>query len=314
MKLLGIHHVTAMCSDPEKNREFYSRLLGLRLVKVTVNYDDPGTYHLYYGDSVGSPGSAMTFFPWPSAFRGRAGTGQVGVTGFSVPPGSSAFWKERLRDAGVDANQGTRFGKTFLAFEDFDGLQLELIEDDDHREPWLGAGIGPNEAIRGFHSVSLWVKESQPTVLALIGAMGLQERGAESGRVRLSWEGVAPGALVDVVERPDLPAGRMGVGSVHHVAWRTRDESEQLDWIEHLQSFGLRPTPVQNRTYFKSIYFREPGGVLYEIATDGPGLAVDEPVESLGERLVLPAWLEDQRAEIVARLPEFALSGGAPLR
>jgi glyoxalase family protein len=311
MKPLGIHHVTAMGSDPETNREFYSRLLGLRLVKVTVNYDDPGTYHLYYGDSVGNPGSAMTFFPWPRAFRGRAGTGQVGVTAFSVPRGSLAFWKSRMSEAGVGSTEGERFGAAFLAFDDPDGLKLELIEADDPRAPWLGSGIGLDEAIRGFHSLSLWVADPKPTVSVLTGAMGLQEIDVEPGRIRLATDGSTPGTLVDIIERPDLPAGRMGVGTVHHVAWRTRDEAEQLEWIERLHSFGLRPTPVQNRTYFKSIYFREPGGVLYEIATDGPGFAIDEPAENLGESLVLPAWLENQREEIEARLPDFALSGGA---
>jgi glyoxalase family protein len=313
MTLHGIHHVTAMCGDPQANVDFYAGLLGLRLVKVTVNYDDPAMYHLYYGDATGSPGSAMTFFPWPSASRGRPGNGQIGVTAFSVPVGSLGLWRARLEQAGVAASPGERFGERFLVLQDPDGLDLEIAEAEDGREPWKLGGIGTDMAVRGFHSVALWVKDARQTAHALTEAMGFRPVGTDGARQRFAMGEARPGAIVDVVGQAERPQGRMGVGTVHHVAWRAADDREQLQWIDRLASYGLFPTPVQDRTYFHSIYFREPGGALFEIATDGPGFETDEELDSLGGSLVLPGWLEPRRQEISARLPRFKTPAGVVL-
>jgi glyoxalase family protein len=313
MTPLGIHHVTAMCGDPQTNVGFYSGVLGLRLVKVTVNYDDPGTYHLYYGDAQGSPGTAMTFFPWPSSYRGRVGNGQVGVTAFSVPEGSLEEWEARFREAGIETHSGERFGARFLSMADPDGLLLELVEADDQRGPWTGNGVGPSMAVRGFHSVALWVAEPEETARVLTEAMGMSPVAEDGPRWRFATGDPGPGRWVDLVAQAERPLGRTGVGAVHHVAWQAQDDEEQRQWLERLPDHGLRPTPVQERNYFRSIYFREPGGVLFEIATNGPGFATDEPVERLGEKLVLPPWLEPRRDEIRSRLPRFDTPAGVAL-
>ncbi len=311
MSILGLHHVTAMSGDPQRNAEFYAGLLGLRLVKVTVNYDDPGTYHLYYGDAVGSPGSAMTFFPWPSAYRGRRGTGQVGVTAFSVPVGALDFWADRLQARGVEAAQTSRFGESGLAFSDPDGLALEIVGTvDDPRTPWVTDEVEEAVAVRGFHSVALLSADPGASGRFLVETMGFVEAGHEGDRVRFRLDPAVPGGTVEIVEAAGLGPGRMGVGTVHHVAWRLRDDASQAEWLQRLRDAGHGVTPVQDRTYFRSVYFREPGTVLYELATDGPGFAVDEPLESLGGALVLPAHLEQARGQIGGRLPAFTTPAG----
>lgn len=313
-EILGIHHVTAMSGEAQKNYNFYAGTLGLRLVKVTVNYDDPGTYHLYYGDGAGTPGSIITFFPWPGAPGGRVGTGQVGVTRFSIPLGSLDAWKERLTEAEVPFSDGEeRFGECVLSLVDPDMMPVELVEsrsgDGGDSVGYVG-GLGSEMAIKGLHSVNLLVEQAEETVTLLREGMGFSLGPVEGARQRLKAGLGGPGQIVDVETRPEVPYGRTGAGAVHHVAWRLADDEAQSEWLEHLLDLGLRVTPVQDRTYFHSIYFREPSGVLYEIATDQPGFAVDEPLEALGTRLVLPPWLEGTRESLALRMSPWTTREG----
>jgi glyoxalase family protein len=304
--LPGIHHVTAITGDAQRNVDFYVGLLGLRLVKKTVNFDDPSSYHLYYGDELGRPGSVMTFFVWPGAVRGRIGLGQPTATAFSVPEGSLGWWAERLAASGVPvARPPRRMGEDVLTFEGPEGLALELATParPDPREPWAGGGVPCRHAIRGFHSVTVSVAAAEPTAHLVARALGLRPAGDEPGRSR--FDTGEAGGVVDVLSRPGAPEGLTAAGTVHHVAWRTADDASQLDWREEVLRAGHDVTPVLDRQYFHSIYFREPGGVLFEIATDGPGFTVDEPAERLGTTLRLPARLEPMRAELELRLPAF---------
>jgi glyoxalase family protein len=298
-KIPGIHHITAIASDPQRNLDFYTGVLGLRLVKRTVNFDDPGTYHFYFGDERGAPGTILTFFPWPDIRAGRAGTSEVGGIAFAVAPGTRAAWTERLRAHGVTPDaSAVRFGEPMLAFTDPDGTRLELIERPSGGVP---AGADPN-AIRGFHSATLVVPKREKTEALLADTFGFEPAGDDGGRRRFRAASGGPGALVDVVESHDGHA-ELGAGSVHHIAWRTRDDDSQADWLHALARQKLHVTPVQDRQYFHSIYFREPGGVLFEIATDPPGFALDESPERLGHELKLPEWLEPMRDRIERSLP-----------
>jgi glyoxalase family protein len=308
----GIHHVTAIASDPQRNVDFYANTLGLRLVKLTVNFDDPSTYHLYFGDETGSPGTLLTFFPWPGARRGQRGAGQVATTSFSVPEGSLDYWEDRLRqqEAPVFERQ-SRFSEEVLPFLDPDWMQLELVARPglEGLEPWEQGGIPLEHAIRGFDGVTMWEKNLEPSLDLLTNTMGFKVMVEEGPRVRLQASSDEIGTRVDLVHVPNQERGWNGAGTVHHVAWRTPDETEQLAWRQDVANLGLNVTPVVDRQYFRSIYFREPGGVLFEIATDPPGMAWDEPVESLGSRLRLPTWLESRRSEVEAALPELVLPG-----
>jgi glyoxalase family protein len=297
----GIHHVTAVVGDPARNAEFYVDRLGLRLLKRTVNHDDRYTYHLYYGDGEGTPGTAMTVFPWGEGARaGRRGTGQVVTTAFAVPEGSLEYWAERLADREPDRRE--RFGESVLRFEDPDGLELELVETDALAgTPWAESPVPEKHQVRGLYGVCLSVADSEPTV-DLLAALGYEAAGEEGDRRRLAATGPT-GAVVDLVET-DLPRGQGGVGTVHHVAFRVESE-DQDDLRTALSSRGLQPTEAIDRKYFRSVYCREPGGVLYEFATPEPGFTVDEPVDELGSSLVLPDWLEDDREEIETRLPDL---------
>ncbi|MDR7521753.1 MAG: ring-cleaving dioxygenase [Armatimonadota bacterium] len=312
-RILGIHHVTAIAGAPQRNVDFYVGTLGLRLVKRTVNFDDPGTYHLYYGDQVGRPGTIMTFFPWPGAPRGRIGVGQVTVTAFFIPARAVGFWQERLRRHGIATRGPTaRFDETVLAFEDPDGLPLELVaSDDDARAGWPDGPIPEAYAIRGFHSVTLserGLDEGGRRTLGLLDeGLGFRLVGEASGRFRFAAGEGGAGALVDVLCLDGAPAGETAVGTVHHVAWRTPDEAHQRAWQERIAHLGLRVTDVRDRRYFRSIYFREPGGVLFEIATDPPGFTVDEPPAHLGKHLMLPPWLEPRRAQLERALPPLSI-------
>jgi glyoxalase family protein len=302
----GIHHVTAMASDPQANVDFYTGVLGLRLVKRTVNFDDPGTYHLYYGDEVGHPGTILTFFPWPGARRGVQGAGQATVTSFSVPEGSLGYWTERLSRLGVDFQEPRpRFDEEVLTVLDPDGLRLELVAraEADNRAPWLGGGVPAEHAVRGFEGVTLTEWNAQVTEKVLAGTMGFR-RVAEAGdRIRFEVGAGGPGTRVDLLVAPSAVRGHVSAGTVHHVAWRSADEPDQLAWREAISETGLYVTPVLDRQYFRSIYFREPGGVLFEIATDPPGFTRDETVETLGTALKLPPWLEPSREQIQSALP-----------
>jgi predicted esterase/catechol 2,3-dioxygenase-like lactoylglutathione lyase family enzyme len=315
--VLGIHHVTAIASDPQRNLDFYAGLLGLRFVKRTVNFDDPQTYHFYYGDEVGTPGSIMTFFPWPGARRGRQGVGQVAITSFAVLPGALGFWIERLLRHGVPYEGPVRRGpagaqsEQVISFKDPDGLMLELVthERAEAHRAWAGApGISRDNAIHGFHGVTLWVDEGgAPSEKVLVDTLGFRPVREEGNTRRFEAGDGGPSTFVDLRAIGGFIRGAGGAGTVHHVAWAVENDAVQLAMRERVIDVGLHPTPVIDRNYFHSVYFREPGGVLYELATRAPGFTVDEPVERLGERLMLPSQYEPHRAEIEAILPRIHL-------
>ncbi len=306
----GIHHITAIASDPQPNLDFYEGILGLRFVKRTVNFDDPGTYHFYYGDEVGHPGTILTFFPWPGAAHGRQGTGQIVTISFAVPPRALDYWRRHLANHEIAFEQAeTRFDERALRLTDPDGMALELVESAaaEARQPWADGPVPAESAIRGFGGVTLALRLTGPTIRVIAEGLGMREVASEGNRTRFAvGEGLAQ-AHVDLLHRPDGPSGQQAAGTVHHIAWRARDEAEQLAWRERLIDLGLRVTEVLDRQYFRSIYFREPGGVLFEIATDQPGFAIDEPVATLGHELKLPPWLEPARGQIEDVLPPIAL-------
>ena len=316
LPILGLHHVTAIARDPQKNVDFYAGLLGLRWVKKTVNFDDPGTYHLYYGDGQGSPGSIMTFFPWPGARLGRQGTGVVEATAFSVPTGSLGFWSQRLTDHGVEASESTRFGHELLRFRDDDGLILELVASSDagdERPAWTGADVPEVHAVRGFDGVTLRLADVEASRALLVELMGFREVEQAGNRTRLESGDGGSGTWVDLLHDPSAPRALGGAGTVHHVAFRNADDPSQEEWRQFLACHLVAPTDVKDRQYFHSIYFREPGGVLFELATDPPGFAVDEPADQLGRELKLPPWLEPSRNRIEKVLPALTLKGSEQL-
>lgn len=304
----GLHHLTVMAKDPQKNVDFYTEVLAQRLVKVTVNFDDPGTYHLYYGDETGTPGTIMTFFPWPNAAPGQPGNGEIVACAYSIGPDSLGDWKARLQEFTIPFTETTRFGSPTLVFADPDGLTLELIAENGSPVPrfWPRNPVPAEHALRGFHSVTGWVNDTATTARLLTEHLGFtqvaQEVTPEGPRTRFKGDSDGVGLYVDLIERPGLPAGRFGAGSVHHVALRTRDDSEQVEYLEYLSQQGYGVTPVQDRQYFHSIYFRDPGGILFEIATDAPGFPADESIDELGKHLKLPSWYENKRAAIEARV------------
>lgn len=310
----GIHHVTAIAGDPQENLDFYHGLLGLRLVKRSVNQDDPGTYHLFYADGAGHPGSDLTFFPWPHLAPGRLGVGITTEVAFAVPGDALGFWADRLTAAGVSVEgPEDRFDERTLRFGDPHGLALALVATDDDREftPWAGSSVGEASQIRRIHGVRVWERGLDSTVAVLRDVLGFTVLGEERGWLRFGPVGGGSGRYVDVREASDTGPARMGRGSVHHVAFRVADEDVQRRVRSRVEVARLRPTPVIDRFWFRSVYFVEPGGVLFELATDGPGFAVDEDPTRLGERLVLPPWLEPERRRIEAALPPIHLSSGA---
>jgi len=303
----GLHHVTAIAGNPLRNLDFYTRTLGLRLVKRTVNFDDPGTYHLYYGDETGSPGTVLTFFPWEHAVKGRVGSGETEQTAFRVPARSLGYWTHRFIDKGV-AHEALekRFGESVLPFSDPDGTSLALVgAPDAENEPgWSNGEIPAESAVRGFHGVTLLLDNGAKTGAILTDVLGLKEAGREGANIRYHAAGSAPGAVIDIHEAKGLGRGRQGRGSIHHIAFRAADDAEQAAMAKKLVAqHGMHPTDQRDRNYFRSIYFREPGHVLFEIATDIPGFAIDEPVASLGRALKLPPFLEQHRGEIEKALP-----------
>jgi glyoxalase family protein len=305
----GIHHVTAITADAQKNIDFYCGILGLRLVKLTVNFDDPGSYHLYYGDELGSPGTIMTFFAWPGAYRGRVGPPQATATSFAVPEGALEFWYDRLDRHGVEARPGaTRFGERVLGFTDPDGMALEIITTTRSGGQIPTSGPVPAEAaIRGFRGVTLSEGGYENTAKLLTDVMGFRPDGSEGNRFRYRASTGEFAAVVDLLCVPDARHGGMGSGVVHHVAFRTPDDEQQLAWRAKIVRLGFNVSPVMDRTYFHSIYFREPGGVLFEVATDNPGFTADEVAEQLGTRLMLPPWLEPERPRLEEMLPRLRL-------
>ncbi len=296
MSIEGLHHITALASDPQRNVDFYTGFLGLRLVKQTVNFDAPDVYHLYYGDEIGRPGTILTFFPFPDAARGKKGAGETSAVAFSIPRGSGDFWIERLSRKGISfLGPEARFEQKLISFEDPDGMRVELLEN--------GPAGHPPHAIRRFHGVTLTHRSAGPTAAFLTAALGFASAGTEGSRRRFTAGSGDAEACIDIIEDPAAPVARQSAGSVHHIAWRVKDDAAQLEWRQALVKSGAAPTQVIDRQYFHSIYFREPGGVLFEIATDPPGFSVDEAVDSLGSRLRLPPWLEPQRSVIERHLP-----------
>jgi glyoxalase family protein len=309
-RIAGIHHITAIASDPQRTLDFYTQVIGLRLVKLTVNFDDPGTYHFYFGDEVGSPGTILTFFPWPNAPQGEIGTGQVTAIAFEVPAGSLEFWSKRLRDRALDiGGVEQRVGEQVVRFRDPDGLRLELVGvSRAANRPVADSSPIPREhALRGFHSATLSERDVAATE-RLVEFMGFTRIDETANRIRFQASG-SDASIIDIVREPKTPRGDLGAGTVHHIAFRTPTDNEQEWWRRELTPRVRAVTPVIDRVYFHSIYFREPGGVLFEIATDPPGFAIDEAVDHLGERLMLPPWLEESRVDLERRLPRLTRSG-----
>jgi glyoxalase family protein len=303
--LTGLHHITAISSDAKRNLHFYTQVLGLRLVKKSVNQDDTGTYHLFYGNHTGAPGTDITFFPWAGVPRGRPGRGQAYATAYSVPANALPFWQERLARLKVTTFPiENRFGDQVLPFEDHDGLRLELVatQEADDRPATLSTEVPAEFAIRGFHSSTLAIADSSPTAKVLTDLMGYRQSAQDGHRTRYTVATAGPGTYVDLLTDPSIPRGLNGAGTIHHVAFRTPTDESQIAARRTLLDGALQVSPVIDRGYFKSIYYREPNGVLFEIATDLPGFAIDEPVETLGSKLSLPPHLEPHRAEIEAGL------------
>jgi glyoxalase family protein len=311
--IVGLHHVTAIASDPQKNLDFYTKVLGLRFVKRTVNFDDPGTYHFYFGDDAGLPGTILTFFPWPHATQGTTGLGEVTRTAFSVPLDSLEYWLQRLSDHKILVERSERrFQEDVLTFADSDGMKIEIVSHADAGEvnaPRF-ASVPPEYAIRGFFGVTLYEGQEKETA-EILNLMGFTKVAEEGNRLRFRAEGGALGNHIDLLIDPAGDYGRPGAGSVHHIAFRAKDDAAQLEWREEIAKH-LEVTPVLDRTYFHSIYFREPGGVLFELATDPPGFSFDEPIESLGEALRIPEWLEPRRELIEKRLLPLTLHKELP--
>lgn len=301
----GIHHVTAIASDPQANIDFYAGLLGLRLVKKTVNFDDPSAYHLYYGDEHGAPGSIVTFFYWPgSGSIGRVGSGQMTRLSFSAPAASLNYWQERLQRHEIKVARESRFGETVLTFADPDGIPVDIVAvESDQRRGWQGADIPAEHALRGLHTAELTVRNAELTEQLLTRDMDFRLVRREGKRARFESGPGGSGTLADVIENPSPQIGRGGVGTIHHIAWRVPDDDAQLAMQTRLDQAGHGVSDVRDRSYFRSIYYREHGGILFELATDVPGFAVDEPVASLGTALKLPPQFEKSRPQLTLSLP-----------
>jgi glyoxalase family protein len=342
--VLGIHHITAIARNPQRNVDFYSGLMGLRLVKLTVNFDDPTTYHLYYGNSLGHPGTILTFFPWSEAPKGYRGTGQVSAVSFLIPSSSMTYWIDRLKSNDISfVGPCERFGDEFISFHDPDGLMLELIApsstdsqgqllqlEQTDNNTWKENPISKEYAIRGFHSATLSEEGYERTASLLADTLGFELIAKDNREDRFRFgiikknnsnqeedalttqSSLSIGSFVDIVCQPEISRGYVGIGTVHHIAWRAANENHQLDLRKRIvEQAKLNPTPVIDRTYFRSIYFREPGGILFEIATDPPGFAIDERAEDLGKQLKLPPWLEPVRTKLEQLLPPIKTSQGS---
>lgn len=311
-ELGGIHHVTAIAGDPQENAEFYVGILGLRLVKRSVNQDEPGTYHLFYADAAGSPGTDLTFFAWPGGMPGRAGAGQATTVALAIPEAAIEYWLQRLSERGIAWHgPARRFDEQVIAFSDIHGQALELAAApevaDRPWEAWTGGPVPAEMAIRGIHGVTITEAAEASTDAFLTEQLGFRAAGESLGRRRFAVGPGGSGAMLDLIAAPGAPRGRVAVGTIHHIAWRTPDDEQQGRWWRQIRGLGVPVSEIIDRFWFHSIYFHEPGGVLFEIATDGPGFTVDEPAETLGTRLVLPPWLEPHRVEIERQLPAIDL-------
>lgn len=298
----GIHHITAFVGDAQETVDFYAGVLGLRLVKKTINFDAPEVYHLYFGNEIGGPGTIITFFPWAGSRKGRIGGGQVGITSYVIPSGALSFWQDRLDKFGIPVTKVERFSETYLQFSDKAGLQLEIVaREEGSGSAWSFGGIPADKAIKGFGGAVLYSGAPHKTAELLTNVMGLEKVGEEGAFARYRATGDL-GNMIDLNIEP-MEMGVGGSGTVHHIAWRAKDDAEHAQWRSHVESKGLRPTPIVDRQYFNAIYFRESGGILFEIATDPPGFARDEEADKLGEKLMLPEWYEPARSRIEANLP-----------
>lgn len=307
-RILGLHHITAIAGSAKKNLDFYTKVLGLRLLKKTVNFDDPGTYHLYYGDEAGSPGTILTFFPYEGARKGIAGTGMATHIGYAVPEGSFDFWIKRFDEHGVRYDlPSDKFGEKYIALKDPDGLRLELVipKNKDNRKAWETDEVKENVATKGFHSVTLTLIDTKKTAKILTDIFGYELQDQEGNHYRYATNAVEGAAIIDLLEAPGAHNGLGGAGTNHHIAFRVKNEEVLMQYRAKVMESGLNITDKIDRNYFYSLYFREPGGVLFEIATDNPGFAIDEPVEELGQKLLLPPQYEAQRAKIEAVLPRL---------
>lgn len=304
-RTMGIHHITAIVGHPQETADFYASVLGLRLVKKTVNFDDPGTYHLYFGNENGEPGTIITFFNWAGAYRGKIGDGQVGVTTYSVPIGALSFWESRLQRFNIAIEKTERFGEEYLSFEDPHGLRLEIVEREvGAKNGWSFNGVTEDVAIKGFAGATLFSSKPLETA-GLLMSMGFEEVGRDGDFVRFHSEATI-GNQIDVRMTPS-GRGSIGVGIVHHIAFRAEHDTDQLEWQEFVRDLGYAVTPVQDRNYFNAIYFKEHGEILFEIATDPPGFAIDEDQEKLGEDLKLPSRYEQYREQLESKLIPFTI-------
>ncbi|ANH82775.1 diguanylate cyclase [Niabella ginsenosidivorans] len=306
-KVLGLHHITAIADNAKRNHEFYTTVLGLRLVKKTVNFDDPSTYHFYYGNENGTPGTILTFFPWEGIGQGKNGAGMATDIGFAVPENSLDSWKERFNGNKIPYKEEMVFGEQQLSFADPDGLKLSLIipRTKDERTPWQTAAIAPSMGIKGFHNATLTLRKAAPTAKVLTELLGYRQTVQEGNRYRFTNENIDTANHIDIIEDANAGYGRNAAGTNHHIAFRVKDDTIQMELREKIASAGLNITPQIDRDYFYSLYFREPGGVLFEIATDNPGFTRDEPLNELGTALKLPKQYEGARAKIESILPKL---------
>ena len=306
MKTLGIHHITAIVGNAQENVDFYAGILGLRLIKKTVNFDDPGTYHLYFGDKGGKPGTVITFFPWNNARKGEIGGGQVGVTTYAVPTDALAFWEKRLGKFNIPFTKNSRFGETYLQFTDYHGLILEIVErKDGEKTEWTYGEVTPAVGIKGFGGAILFSTNPQETILAVKEVMGLEKVGEENDIIRFR-SSADIGNTIDI-KQSAVPKGKMGVGTVHHIAWRAENYENLLEWQEHVKNHNHYVTEVKDRNYFNAVYYREQGENLFEIATDTPGFTVDESIDDLGTAIKLPEQYEARREELTTGLQPFTV-------
>ena len=306
--ILGLHHITAIAGAAKSNLDFYTKVLGLRLLKKTVNFDDPGTYHPYYGDERGSAGTILTFFPYEGARRGSAGTGMATNIAYAVPEGSFDFWIDRFEKHNVIYNKPSeKFGEPYLTFLDPDGLKLELVvpKNGDNRKAWETDEVKADVGTKGFHGVTLTLQQIAPTAAVLTDILGYRLLEQSGNRYRYISDATATAAIVDLVELPNEARGIGGAGTNHHIAFRVKDEEVLMQFHDKVAQSGLSITNKIDRNYFYSLYFREPGGVLFEIATDNPGFGIDEPWDQLGSGLLLPPQYEPRRTEIEAVLPKL---------
>ena len=303
-KTMGIHHITSIVGNPQENVDFYAGVLGLRLIKKTVNFDDPATYHLYFGDEGGKPGTVITFFPWANAHKGKVGDGQVGVTSYLVPSGAMEFWEKRLEKFDLSFRKTERFGEKYLEFDDPHGLHLEIVErEEGELNTRSFGGVTPDVAIKGFGGATLLSKQPEKTAELLEKVMGLEKVGEDGDLMRFQSSGDI-GNIIDL-KLSSVGSGQMGVGTVHHIAWRANDDEDLLDWKKHVEGNKYGVSPVRDRNYFNAIYFKEDGDILFEISTDTPGFAHDESQETMGEKLMLPEQYESRREKIEEILLPF---------